>query len=104
MELAQETYVATRGLPASERFTLGAQMRRAAVSIAANIAEGQGRGSDRDFARFVSIALGSAYELTSELLLAGRLGLLPPEASQRLLDRATQVSKMLGSLRKVLRR
>lgn len=63
-------------MPAAERYGLQAQIRRAAVSVTANIAEGAGRGTNADFARFLSIASGSASELQAELELAGELGYL----------------------------
>ena len=69
-------YRTTTSLPAEEKFGLTSQIRRAAVSIPANVAEGAGRGSDRDFARFVRIAIGSANELDTLLTLSVDLGLL----------------------------
>ncbi len=69
-------YSATESFPASERYGLTSQMRRAATSIAANIAEGCGRSSDADFARFLHVALGSASELEYLVLLARDLRLI----------------------------
>ena len=73
-ELTLAAYRETSRFPSSEQFGLTSQMRRSAASIATNIAEGCGRGSDADFGRFLQIALGSASELEYQLLLAADLG------------------------------
>lgn len=83
-ELVVAVYRATAQMPFEERFGLRAQMRAAAISVASNIAEGSSRTTDRDFARFIEIALGSARELACQIALADRLGLSrtgPSEAS-----------------------
>ena len=67
---ADEVYRATRDFPGDERFGLTSQLRRSAVSVAANIAEGSGRGSRKDFTRFVEIAFGSLMETVSHLAIA----------------------------------
>ena len=72
-DLAVTVYRVTRTLPSDERYALVQQMRRAGVSIASNIAEGCGRGGNRELIRFLSIALGSATELECQLRLARRL-------------------------------
>ena len=72
IEFSDQIYIATREFPADERFGLTNQLRRAAVSIAANIAEGSGRSSDRDFVRFIEIAYGSLMETVSHLRIAER--------------------------------
>jgi four helix bundle protein len=73
LQLAAETYRLTRGFPRDERFGLTSQMRRAAVSIGSNIAEGCGRNSDREFVAFLHVAMGSASELRFQLTLARKL-------------------------------
>ena len=73
-DLTRSVYRATEQFPAHERFELAKQMRRAAVSIPSNIAEGSGRESPRDFVRFLRIAYGSGCELETQLLLADALG------------------------------
>ena len=78
MDLVVDVYALTRVYPLDERFALTSQTRRAAVSIAANIAEGRARESTREYAHHVSIARGSVAELETELLLAERLRYAPP--------------------------
>ena len=97
MELAEELYRLSAKLPNDEKFGLVSQMRRCVVSIASNIAEGTGRGSDKDFSRFMNIALGSAFELETQVLLSIRLGYLN-QPQQEVLNKVSQVQKMLHSL------
>jgi four helix bundle protein len=78
-------------------------LRRAAVSITANIAEGTGRGSDVDFARFLEMALGSTAETRSHILLAEELGYLKPEFKDKLLEETTEIGRMLSGLIETLR-
>ena len=73
LDLAEEIYGFALRLPSIERYELASQMRRASVSVPANIAEGAGRGSPRDFARFLRIAIGSACEVEAHIDLATRL-------------------------------
>lgn len=91
-------YVETRVLPRSELFGLVGQMRRAAVSIAANIAEGSQRLSDAEFARFIAYARGSAAELSTELIISREVGLMSNEASEVLLNDVERVRMMLQRL------
>ena len=98
LRLAVETYLLTRSLPPDERFGLTSQMRRSAVSIGSNIAEGCGRGSDRDFCVFLHIALGSASELEFQLELAEALDLTVSERATNLRSLVTEVKRMLSRL------
>lgn len=102
VDLADLTYAVTRQFPTDERFGLTNQMRRAAVSVAANIAEGSGRGSSRDFARFVEIAFGSLMEVVSHATIAVRQGFLTPSDYDDVHTRAERISRMLSGLRKSL--
>jgi len=79
VEFTVEVYRLTETFPKDERFGLTSQIRRAAVSIAANIAEGAGRKSDRDFLRFLSMAQGSASEVETEIVIAHKLTYLDDE-------------------------
>jgi four helix bundle protein len=91
-------YRITEYFPASERFGLASQSRRAAVSVAANIAEGCGRYGNREFARFVNIALGSASELESHLLVAVFLGMTDQHAVAPVIADLKHVQRMLAGL------
>jgi four helix bundle protein len=96
--LAEDLYRATAGFPLVERYGLSLQLRRAAVSITSNIAEGSGRIGNRECARFLVIARGSAAEIESQLLLARDLGLLTIEDWAKLNATVQRVNKMLLGL------
>lgn len=98
MDLVVEVYSLTKLLPEEERFGLVSQMRRAAVSIPSNIAEGHTRSSKKDFLRFLSIARGSKSELQTQLLICEKVNLLSRKDTQRSLMLCSEVSKMLTSL------
>jgi four helix bundle protein len=98
-----DIYRETASFPADERFGLTSQVRRASVSIPSNIAEGCGRGSDIDFARFVQIAIGSSCELEYQLLLAHDLQYLDEKPYEWLTGGLTDVRRMLISLQQRLR-
>jgi four helix bundle protein len=93
--LTLEVYRLTAGLPRSERFGLSSQLRRAASSIACNIAEGAGRRTRPDYARFLDVALGSANELEYLLILAGDLDLLRVEDAKEVLDQVDHIRRQL---------
>jgi four helix bundle protein len=99
---ALDTYRQTKQFPADERFGLTAQLRRCAVSVPSNIAEGCGREGDRDFARFLGIAGGSASEAEYQLLLARDLGYLPEELHRPLDAQINEVKRMLNSFIRTL--
>ncbi|NNL68364.1 MAG: four helix bundle protein [Acidimicrobiia bacterium] len=103
VDLAVDCYSETRGFPKTERFGITGQMRRASVSVSANIAEGAGRKSDREFARFVRIAGGSANELETLLRIARRLDYLDAESHASLEQSVQKVRRSLGSLQRSLR-
>ena len=96
--VTMEIYALTKSFPIEERFGLVTQMRRAAVSIGANIAEGRGRRGDPEFGRFIRIALGSAYELQYELLVAADAGFIPREKYEHFHRELERIGKMLWSL------
>ena len=100
--LTKQVYSATRTFPREELYGLTSQMRRASVSIAANIAEGCGRSTGADFARFLYMALGSASELEYYVLLARDLDVLDPTGHQDLTNQVTEIKRMLTSLARKL--
>ena len=100
--LTLEIYRSTQGFPSDERFGLTSQIRRSCASIPANLAEGCGRRSDGEMARFVQIAMGSGAEL-SYLLLARDLGLLSRASYLHVDSNLTEVMRMLSSLSQRLR-
>lgn len=102
-QLTLAVYKCLVSFPKEERYALADQIRRAAVSIPANIAEGCGRGSDADFARFLQIAMGSASELEYEILLAKDLGFLSGDVQLALNIQITEVKQMLASFLKKLK-
>ncbi len=102
IDFADLVYSTTRRFPADERFGLTNQMRRAAVSISSNIAEGSARISRKDFARFIEIATGSLYEVISQSHVGKNQGFLPPDDFNRLYDAAEEQSRMLSGLRRSL--
>lgn len=97
-ELVLLVYRATRGFPDAERYGLAGQMRRAAASVPSNLAEGVGRQSQAELARYARIALGSASELDYQVLLARDLGYLPDDVFRDLSERVDHVSRMLSRL------
>ncbi len=101
--LTLEVYKSSKAFPPNEMYGLTSQMRRASVSIGANIAEGACRRGDVDFARFLQMAVGSASELEYHLLLAHDLELLKGTDYQRLSNEAVEVKRMLASLMQKLR-
>jgi four helix bundle protein len=99
MKLAKQVYAITRRFPGDERFGLTAQMRRAAVSVPANIAEGQARHGRREFVHFLSHAEGSLAELDTQLMLAVDLGCCRPSDAQESAATIAELQRMIASLR-----
>ena len=97
-ELVLGIYRLSKGFPADEKYGLTSQIRRAATSIPTNIAEGCGRGSNADFARFLHMAMGSASEVEYQLLLARDLDLLPDNHASQLESKLVEVKRMLNKL------
>ena len=97
--LSIDIYKATSSFPSHEKFGLTSQIRRAAISIPTNIAEGAGRYSRKDFANFLQIAIGSASEVDCELLIAKELGFLDKNIFDSLYNEITEIRKMLVSYR-----
>ncbi|MGI8820783.1 MAG: four helix bundle protein [Chthoniobacterales bacterium] len=104
IDFADLVYAETRNFPADERFGLTNQMRRAAVSVSSNIAEGSSRSSKADFARFIEIATGSLFEVVSQSFVGRRQGFLDETEFQKLYAAAEEQSRMLSGLRKSIAR
>jgi four helix bundle protein len=104
MDLVEDVYKASRDFPREEIYALTSQIRRAAVSIPSNIAEGQGRRTTADFLRHLSIAYGSLCEVETQLLIAQRLKYLVQGKVEQVLSRAGEVGRILNGLMASLER
>ena len=98
MQLAQEVYKITSKFPEEEKFGLISQMRRSAVSIISNIAEGAGRNTDKSFSNFLAMSLGSQFELESQLLLSTNMNFDTREVADNVLEELTELQKMTRAL------
>ena len=105
MDLVDAVYQATRRFPPEERFGLTSQLRRAAVSIPSNIAEGQGRRTTPDFVRFLSIAHGTVREVETQVMIACRQSYLTTEQQEALLSLCAETGRLIqGLLNKLSKR
>jgi len=102
IDFANLVYNETRAFPAEERFGLTNQLRRTAVPISSNIAEGSSRSSKSDFARFLEIAAGSVFEVVSQAFIAQHQGFWSDVQFRRIYNDAEELSRMLSGLRKSL--
>ena len=102
-QLALTVYKATKGFPKEELYGLTSQIRRSSMSIPTNIAEGCGRNTDADFARFLQMAMGSASETEYQLILARDLEFLPKDVYEKLHNEVEEAKRMLASLLKTIR-
>ncbi|EPR74779.1 23Sr RNA [Winogradskyella psychrotolerans RS-3] len=100
LNLVEEIYKLTKGFPSSENFGLTSQLRRAAVSLPSNIAEGSSRGSTKDFIRFLNIASGSLAEIETQLVIAERIGYITFDDT--LQNNSITIRKMLYRLKQAL--
>ena len=98
MELVMETYRLVKYLPKEETYALASQIRRDVVSIPSNIAEGNGRASTKDYARFLSMARGSKYELDKQLLICVELGYLGDKQISKAMALSDEIGRMLNVL------
>jgi four helix bundle protein len=96
--LAFHAYTATRNFPREEMYGLTSQIRRAAVSVASNIAEGKGRASDKDLMRFLGNAKGSLFELETQVALSERLSYLSHTEAKGLIAEITETGKLVSGL------
>ncbi len=104
ISFASDVYALTARLPDNERFGLTSQMRRSAVSISSNIAEGSGRASDADFSRFLEIAYGSLMEVVSQLHIAKSQRYIAADDFERLYQASDRLARVLSGLRSSLTR
>lgn len=104
VDFVVEIYRATEEFPKEEKYGLTSQLRRASVSIPANIAEGAGRKSDKEFIHFLSNAQGSASEVETELLIANRLGLLQDVKYNALCGSLDEIGRLVTGLSNYLKR
>ena len=100
MSLAKEIYQVSANFPHQEQYGLTSQIRRSAISIPSNIAEGKNRNSKLEFKRFINIALGSAAELETQIILSHDLGYTEAKVQKELLDQIEEIGKMLNGLSK----
>jgi four helix bundle protein len=103
IELSDRVYALTRTFPSEEKFGLTSQMRRAATSVASNIAEGSGRASNNEFVRFIEISYASLMELVTQSTIANRQSFLCAEDYRDVYERCEQVARMLSGLKSSLR-
>lgn len=102
IELVEQIYAVTRDFPQAEIYCLTNQIRRSAISIPSNIAEGQARKTTKDFLNFLSIAQGSRAELETQIIIANRLEYVDDDKAEQLLSTLTEIAKMLYSLSSTL--
>jgi four helix bundle protein len=104
MDLVVDVYKLTKKYPADERFGLISQSNRCSVSVPSNIAEGAGRRTNKDFARFLGFSSGSSFELETQLILAQKLGYITEEDLNSVSDNIDHIQKMLYKLQESLER
>ena len=102
VELVSNIYVSTRSFPKKEVYGITSQIRRAGVSVSANIAEGQGRNSPGEFRQFLGIAQGSLAELETLLIISGNLQYLTPAGTYELLKKCEEIGRLLAGLKSSL--
>ena len=101
--LAKNIYIICQEMSSDEKYGLISQIKRCAVSIPSNIAEGSGRNGSKEFIHFLAIALGSAFELQTQLILVKELSLLPEDKVNALLGDVSEVQKMIYSFKNNLK-
>jgi four helix bundle protein len=103
MDMVASVYRSTKSFPKEETYGLTIQIRRAAVSVASNIAEGKGRSSDKELLQFLSHARGSLFEVETQIAIAQHLGYMSESESDALTSQAAEVGRLLNGLMKVFR-
>lgn len=100
--LVKDVYLLTKSFPSEEKFGLTSQVQRAAVSVPSNIAEGSGRSSNKDFGHFLDIAISSAFELETQLILSSDLGYIKDDELYTISSKVDEIQKMINSFKKQL--
>jgi len=103
IKLVVEVYKSSKSFPSEELYGLTSQMRRSAISIPSNVAEGSGRNSDKDFHRFLDISLGSSFELETQIIIAHELEFLSDNTFSELSEKVQEEQKMITGLQKTLK-
>jgi four helix bundle protein len=102
MELAKEVLLEVKTMPDEYKFSLVSQMNRSSISIPSNIAEGSARTTNKDFARFLDIAQGSACELETQIMLSSEISLIQAKRKIELINKTNEVQKMIRGFRRSL--
>lgn len=102
IDLTVDVYALTQRFPEDEKFGLTSQIKRAAVSVPSNIAEGAGRNSNKEFNQFLGISTGSIFEVETQLILAERLNFLSSDQIEEVLNRSNELVRMTKSLKSKL--
>lgn len=95
IELNKDVYTLVKSFPTSDKYILTSQILRSTISIPSNIAEGSGRKSEKEFKQYLSIAIGSSYELETQLIIAETYGYITPEELQIILDKLIELQKKI---------
>lgn len=103
IELVVDIYKSTNTFPKEELYGLTSQIKRSAISVPSNIAEGSGRGSDKDFNRFLDIALGSSFELETQITIAKRLNFISDKDFSEIINSLDEEQRMITGLQKNLK-
>ncbi|MCL8007728.1 four helix bundle protein [Gelidibacter japonicus] len=104
MDITENCYRATENFPEEEKYGLTSQLRKSAISIPSNIAEGAGRNTNGEFMQFLGIANGSSFELLTQLYLSKRLDLITEDKVRPIINEVLEVSKMNYSLQRTLKK
>ena len=96
MSLAKDVYLITSGFPKEEKYGLVSQINRCCISVPSNIAEGSSRSSNKEFSHFIKIALGSLFELETQIILSNEFKIIKDEDSSIVLDKIATLQKMLN--------
>ena len=105
VDLAVDVYHLTKSFPKEEKFGLTSQITRSAVSVPSNIAEGSGRNTNKDFNNFLGIALGSSFELETQLIIANKIGILKNDSFNSISKETIEVQKMINGFKnKILKK